>query len=516
VRTPPSSPWPLAATALVAVAAQIALLAQKDVLILEWRPTDLAAIALNYYRHGFDFLYPQILWGGNGPGYVEMEFPLIPYAIALLYAVFGVHDWAALALPMLSGIGLAILMNLFTTRFYGALAGLLAGLFVASSPTWLAMSTGVWPDAPPIFFGALGLYLLTRWLEDDAPWRVVLAAACISLAILLKLTSLYLGFPIAFLFWVKYRHAWWRAPRVWMFGVLVLLAPVLWYIHAYRLFLQYHNTFGIIASGYLKFGNAELLTDPWFYIRTFVRLVLFQTTPLGFLLVAIGSVGRVDRAVQYLFHVWLGSVLLYLLVAAEGVSIGHYQYALPLVAPCAALAGHGLATLVRHLESRRWMLGAASPRMAAFAIALFLAANTAAANYLNESRGMNFREASVLKMKTGRALARLSAPDDLIVVVDANMDDRTPETSMTPPEVFYFSDRRGWYRAMSWLTAESIEDLRMQGAHYLAVSAHHVRWFRTQYSDLYGSCSRRYQTLLDSDEGIVYDLTAPPGDAVAR
>jgi hypothetical protein len=101
-------------------------------------------------------------------------------------------------------------------------------------------------------------------------------------------------------------------------------------------------------------------------------------------------------------------------------------------------------------------------------------------------------------------------------VVDARMDDVTPERSMTPPEVFYFSDRRGWYRSMAWLTAESVEDLRIQGAHYLAVSANNVRWFRTHYTGLYNSFSGRYQTVMDNDEGIIYDLTVALGDRVAR
>jgi 4-amino-4-deoxy-L-arabinose transferase-like glycosyltransferase len=503
-------------TVLVAFAAQLALLARKDLLILEWRPTDLAAIALNYYRHGFDFLHPQILWGGNGPGYVEMEFPLIPYGIALLYALLGVHDWLALAIPMLCGIGLAIVMNVFTKHFFGPTAGFLAGLFVATSPTWLAMSTGVWPDVPPIFCGALGLYMLTRWVENDEKGHFVLAAFCISLAILLKLTSLYLGLPIAFLFWVKYRHEWWRVRQAWMFAVLVLLPPTLWYIHAYRLFLQYHNTFGIIASGYSKFGDAGILTDPRFYAKTFIRLVMFHTTPLGFLLVIVGSTRRADRAVQYLFHVWLGTVLLYFLVVARGVNLGHYQYALPIIPPSAALAGSGLVTLFRKLESRQWTNIAPSKRMVAFILVALLAANTAAANYIFESRGMGFRSLSVQKMTTGKAVARLTAPGTLIIVVDADMDDRTPERSMTPPEVFYFSDRRGWYRAMAWLTAEAIEDLRMQGAHYLAVSGNHVNYFRTHFAGLYNDCTRRYQTLMDSDEGIIYDLTVRSGGSPPR
>jgi hypothetical protein len=509
------TPWHLVATVAVTLAAQLAVLSQRDVVILEWRPTDLAAIALDYYRNGFDFLHPQILWGGNGPGYVEMEFPLLPYCIALMYSLFGVHDWVALVIPMVCGIGLAVGANRLTKHFFGPAAALIAGLLVATAPTWLAMSTGLWPDAPPVFCGTLGLYMLARWVDDDSTRRLVAAAGLVSAAILLKLTSLYLGVPVLFLFWVKYRQRWWQAPQVWLFGSLVLLAPALWYVHAYRLFLQYHNTFGIIASGYMKFGSISLFTDPRFYARTFIRVVLFHTTPLGFLLMVVGIVRPVDRPAKYLFHVWLAAVLMYFLGAAHGVNLGHYQYALPIVPPSAALAGRGLVALFRMLEVEQPMHVQASNRtIALFAVAL-LAANAAAANYVLEARGMDFRKLSLQKMKTGKALARLTAPGDLIVVVDADMDDRMPETSMTPPEVFYFSDRRGWYRSMAWLTPEAIEELRRQGARYLAVSAHHARWFRAHYAALYDSCSR-YQTLMDGDDGIVYQLSGPAGSGMVR
>ena len=52
--------WHLVATVALTFAAQLAVLSQRDVVILEWRPADLAAIALNYYRNGFDFLHPQM------------------------------------------------------------------------------------------------------------------------------------------------------------------------------------------------------------------------------------------------------------------------------------------------------------------------------------------------------------------------------------------------------------------------------------------------------------------------
>src|SRR5262249_8603761 len=257
-------------------------------------------------------------------------------------------------------------------------------------------------------------------------------------------------------------------------------------------------------------------SDPRFYAKTFLRVVLFHTTPLGFVLMAMGIWRPPDRAVAYLFHVWLAAVLIYFIVAAQGVYLGHYQYALPLVPPAAALAGRGLVVLLRGLECERPVHVPGSSRAVAFAALALLAVNAIASNYVLEARGMDFRKLSLEKMRTGRALAGLTSPGDLVVVVDADMDDRVPQTSMTPPEVFYFSDRRGWYRSMAWLTPEAVEDLRRQGARYLAVSANHARWFRRHYAALYDSCSRRYRTLVDGDDGIIYDLGAAVGSATGR
>src|SRR2546422_5996211 len=58
-----------------------------------WRQADVAMIAENFYRHGFNIFYPQIDWAGNSPGYVGTEFPLVPFIASLLYVFFGVHDW---------------------------------------------------------------------------------------------------------------------------------------------------------------------------------------------------------------------------------------------------------------------------------------------------------------------------------------------------------------------------------------------------------------------------------------
>ena len=227
---------------LVSIGAMAVALFRMESIVLGWRPTDLASIALNYYRNGFHFFYPQINWGGNGPGFVEMEFPIIPYTVALMYRVAGVHEWLTLLIPMASGLGLVIVMYRFARLVFDPAVGFAAGLFAAISPTLVGLSTGLWPDPPMTFCGALGLWALAIWVtRDSRPWFFV-GAFAIAGAILLKITALYIGIPVLFLCIVKHRSAWWRKGDVWLLGLLALAPPTLWYWHAFALYREYQAT----------------------------------------------------------------------------------------------------------------------------------------------------------------------------------------------------------------------------------------------------------------------------------
>ena len=58
-----------------------------------WRQYDTAAIARNFAEGPFHILYPQVDWRGNSPGYVESEFQIYTATVAVLYRLFGVHEW---------------------------------------------------------------------------------------------------------------------------------------------------------------------------------------------------------------------------------------------------------------------------------------------------------------------------------------------------------------------------------------------------------------------------------------
>lgn len=490
--------------AAIALGVRVLVIMHTEVLVLGWRPVELVSIAQNYVHNGMNFLFPQILWGGSGPGYVEMEFPLVPYLTATLYRLFGLHDSVTLVVPILSGLGVAIVSYATAKYLYGPTVGLVAGVFAALSPTMVWLTTSLWPDPPMVLAGALALFFLLRWSEEGRRGDYILGAFAASLAILLKLTALYLGIPILFLCMRKYRAVWWKTPRVWMLAVMILLPPALWYWHAHSLFLEYGNSFGILSSGYLKFGTADLLLDPAFYGRTLYRAAFYHVGPVAFLALLYGIFLRQEKKAGYLLHVWIGAVTLSLLVAARGVEMGHYQYVLPLVPAAAPLAALGAVRLVINIREK--LLNGPVRRLLAPGAWTVFSVSALAAMMFFHSHAVYAETAWQNDRKTGLA-ARTVIPDgSLIVVVDNQEDDVTPERSMTPPNVFYFSAKRGWYQSMAWLSPEKLEQLRTGGARYLVVTGNGLAAFRSSFRSFEHYLSNRFLTLLDNSDGMIFDL----------
>jgi 4-amino-4-deoxy-L-arabinose transferase-like glycosyltransferase len=478
-----------------------------DEVVISWRPTDNAGIALNFFRGGFDLLYPQILWGGNGPGYVEMEFPIVQYAAAALYKVFGVSDIVNLAIPFLSGLGIVVLVYLVARHVFDPVAGFVAAVFTAVSPPLATYCQTFQVDPTMIFFSVLGVYAFMLWTEKEQLWCYLLAAFSVSLSVLIKPTALHIGIPLIFLCHKKYGMAFLRQPLLWLFGVVALVPSLLWYWHAHDLFVHYQNTFGILDRGGLKIATIDHLISPKFYAQTAFRIFWFHVTPFASVFLLYGLTKRRLRSVTLLFHVWLASVLVYIVIVAKGVDAGH-QYLLPVVVPAAVLAGVGFSALLSRLESlpllahTSWRIAVLVGVLAVFTLSTVMITEL----YRNHDFWGPTSAYPMAEKESGIAVGKVTAPGSLIIVVSSLMDDKPPEESMTPPDIFYFADRRGWYSAFSWLDIQRIEQFRAQGACYLVSSSNYASEFKIQRADLYQQLAVRFQTVMDNKNGLVIDL----------
>ncbi len=451
-----------------------------------WRQTDTASIARNFARNGLQLFYPQINWGGAGPGYVETELPLMPWLTALLYRVFGEHDTIGRLVSL-------AFMLVATAAFWGLARRLLAPdtarfavIAFVVSPVFLRWGTAFMPEATVLAFSLLTLYAFCRWLQEDRMIWLVAAAAAMSAAALAKPTSLHLGLVLAG--WLLLGRAgvqrgdsadveWQRShpadvqvpartrlrrPSVYVAGVAALVAPALWFWHAARLHAEYGNTFGVLSGGDSKWGSVALWLTPAFYLGNLKTELIFVYGIVGVPLAVLGAVWAWRHRPAAFPLLVAGAVALVIYYAAVGrysgsdLGVQYHVYSLPY----AALAiGLGLAA------AARWLAPRVRPVLFGLAVtlavgALFLQSGNVFLQSIRSNAGQ-FGECA-------EALTQVSAPGDLVVVAttSATVEDGVAN-NFQEPVVFYLADRKGWSLAADQTDPGLLASYRDQGARFL-------------------------------------------------
>jgi 4-amino-4-deoxy-L-arabinose transferase-like glycosyltransferase len=312
----------------------------------DWRECDMAGVARNYYREGMNLFYPRIDWRGDGPGYAEMEFPIYPWSIAVLYKAFGIHESFGRILSFIfSLIALAVFFRLarYLLPGVGAVA---AAAFFALSPLVIRISKSLQPDGLMFLCYLLAAYAFIRWIESDSWKYYFIALVSTAIAILAKAPAVHIGLFFAGLLLWKRGFSALRQPRVWFFGVASLLPGVLWYVHARDFWITYGNSLGV--SNEYHWAGWDLFTNPSFLLGIGRSELTYVWMPAGALLILLGLLyRRSERAVMY-GSGWFCAILLYYFVAARTTGDGWaVYYHVVSVPPIALLFGVGVLAIER-------------------------------------------------------------------------------------------------------------------------------------------------------------------------
>ena len=507
LRAAPAERWHAPLLLALAVLGRAHVLFAPDSLVLGWRQADMLSVTRNFARHGCRLFWPQIDWGGAGPGYVEMEFPLLPWLGALLQRAFGPHDLLPVLLPLIASFALVFAIAALTRRIFGPEAGFWAGAFTALSPMTAWYTATFISDGTMLLASVLGVSFVMRWRDTGRRLDLVVSAVLTSLAVLLKPTALLVGLPILYLFFVAWGRAFPKKPEFWLYGFFVLLGPCLWYAHAHGLYLDYGNTFGVLKGGYEKFPTLSLLLRPVFWLRIAGRTALYLLTPAVAALWMFGLTRRPPGPAGRLFHVWTAALLVYVIAVGRGnFEMQHYQ--LPLLPPAAALSGAALAQALDRLRTgganrilRPVLLGVL---LLTILGSIAVHARRVIAGTLADARR---------QLANGREVANVTPPGSLILVTTGYGGSRKPDQIDTPPEIFTHSDRRGWFVGLHWLTPEVVAARREEGARALVVPGEALRYFTGPGPD---ALRVRYPALPTGPDVLVLDLAAPDRAGVAR
>jgi 4-amino-4-deoxy-L-arabinose transferase-like glycosyltransferase len=315
------------------------------------RQADTAAIARNFAEGNMNILMPQVDWRGASPGYVEAEFQLYSYATAVLYRLFGEDVRFGRLLNIALYVASSILQFHMARRMFDSRAGVFAVLFFGFAGMNIYFNRVFQPDTLMVLASMAALHFYWVWSEEDGWANFALSALGLAIALLIKPINVYLALPLLYLSHRRFGWALFLKPQLWLYGGIVLAPPILWYMHAYGLWLDYGNTlfrsYAHIDLGWL-FGSSwpgPLVSARWssFASDLVFRLFFLVTSPAGILFVVVGSGVAIAERKLLLGYLIAGFAVTILVFGDQHRSHDYYQ--LPMVYAVALLMGAGAARL---------------------------------------------------------------------------------------------------------------------------------------------------------------------------
>ena len=297
-----------------------------------------------------DFVTPKL----NGVNYFEKP-PLLYWAVAACFAVFGENEWAARIMPALSGLFGVLLTYAAARRLHGRAAGVAAAIVLGSSLLFFALSRLLILDMAVSMLMCATLFCFILGVrEAPGARRRWLFYGLYASAALATLTKGLIGFLVtgAVMFlWLLVFNQWKRLrPLHLPTGIALFLAIALpWHLLA----AQRNPTwaeFYLIHEHWTRFTTTvHGRYEPWWYFIPIVVLGIFPWT--GFFLgaareaLAGGWGRRKDNADAWFLVTWIVFILLFFSKSQSKL----IPYILPVFPPIAVLIGPWLA--------RQWAVG---------------------------------------------------------------------------------------------------------------------------------------------------------------
>ena len=444
-----------------------------------WRQTDNATVAFNLAFDRFNIFQPQVNWGGPGDAAVEMEFPVLPAIVAVLYRLFGdSHLWGRATVIAFS-LGTIGLIYCIARRLFGEPEARGAAFLFAISPAAVFFGRAFIVDTPTVFLSAAAILAFLTYVDDDNPRAAAIGVVCLALAWMAKLPALLTLGPVAY---IGLRSRGFRVFRdPWFVGgiAFALVATAAWYWHANNIYLRTGLTVGIWrgagtyppalehltgpTSTFTGWSTLEMLSGWEFYDLLLERFWKLHLTPIGSVLSVAGLGLAIGRARADIVFVWLAAALSFVIVVGQG-NLNHEYYQLPVLPPLALFFGIAAAPVFGE-QVWRPMIASTFKRRAAVTVAASAIVGLALLGFRDSSIVRDFFRPDWLDMlpvEVGEAVEQSTPPDASFVVVE-HVDTVNAANS---PMLLYHARRRGWTFDLVSLTPAVVHALAERGADY--------------------------------------------------
>jgi 4-amino-4-deoxy-L-arabinose transferase-like glycosyltransferase len=485
-----------------------------------WRQASTAMMADNFLTRSWNIFFPEVSWTGPGPAYQGRELQIISYITALLYALFGWHDWLGRLVAIAFGLWGVFALHRLLDRVWDTVHAHAGAFLLAIMPGAVFIDQSFLPDPAMLSLVITGAWLYVVYLQEDRHGLLVLSGVITTLGVLAKLPGIAVVAPMTYAtFAILQVRGRLNPRRVLQITPVALIAGALilgyyrWALYVGTNYPPYH----VAGSGYLWDDGLSKFFNQAFYIPAAWKIAsnwLF-TLPVvilaGIALLAAPP-GTADparhKAAPWFFHVWLAGALLVYFFAAREIKTNPWNFHIFSV-PVAALAGRGLVLLTAMdggllSDSRaRWL------RLAAIVGVVIVGGSIPGLQLMKTPYARSGHE-------LGAQLSSLSKPGDLVIAVSATIGD---------PIAIYYSRRRGWVfppggGMNDWSVLpddgeaiDMLETLRAKDAAWFGVAKNardsRGRKLLEYNASLIAHLDKTAERVIDDDTMLIYRL-APP------
>ncbi|MEZ6173183.1 MAG: glycosyltransferase family 39 protein, partial [Phycisphaerales bacterium] len=411
----------------------------------QWRQSDTASVSRNMMQGDGSLWRPTMDWRGDGDGAVEMEFPLYQAAVATLYSILDVHHWIPRLCSVAANLLSVWIVFLLVRRISDDATAAWTACTLIVLPLYAFFGRAIQPEAWMVCAFVCSVYCFLRWSQTQRMAWFTCAAGATALAILLKLPSVVVGLPLLGIAMHRFGWRFLTRPMLWVFAIISLGLPVVWYTHAHQIGIASGNSFGIARSD--KWLAFSTLARPGFYANVFVgKIAEDHLAIVGVPLALLGMVVCKRKGQEWILALWMVAMLVHIAFIAVGHSV-HDYYQLPMTIPLAFYIG-------RFLARSRWTVQ--SPKLGHVLVIVLACTSmyTIAKLYRKE------RPQRASSVTLAEAIARATTADDLVVIVDGYPSG--------DPAVLYLADRKGWILPFDAIAPEAVRTFADRGAVIIA------------------------------------------------
>jgi len=439
-----------------------------------WRQCDCAQFALNYYTESMNFFEPRLSWCTGNDGKMGSEFPIIYYSAALLYKVFGVHDYFIRFINLLFFfIGLFYLFKAISLFLEDEFYGLILALMAFTSPILIDYANNFLPDVPAISLSFIGIYYFLSFHNQNKSRELWKATFFFALAGLIKVTALMSFLAIIgtmlLVFFFKLNK---REEPVWLehkktllaFIFLPLLISAVWIVYIKQYNLANNNTYfltTILPIWNLDAVDIQLIAGRFehYWLREFIYRDFTNTMPFVFLL-CLFIPYRKNASVVIWLCMLIAAGAIYLLLFFTQFTVHDYYLICLIPIPIAICA-------VFLLRVKKWKPAFFKSKVVKVLLLVLFIVMIHHGRRLNTIREKNeswsyYSNSDFYKLETNINRLGIKPADKIISIGDGSTG-----------ESLYLLKRRGWTSlalTQPKATETDIENCKAMGAKYVVIS----------------------------------------------